>query len=673
VPSTSPCLSDDEATRFLSCRLTAEESERARAHLLNGCASCQQAVVAASRRLPEGSGPTVTRHPGDSAPDLDVSRLAPGTEVGRYRLVRFIGGGGGGQVYEAYDPQLARAVALKLIRAERAAQPHLVGEARALARLSHPNVVNVYDAGIHEGRAYVVMELVEGVSLARWLEEVPRSWREVADRFIDVGQGLAAAHAAGLVHRDVKPGNVIVGIGGRARIADFGLAEPSGHAARAGQVSGTPAYMAPEQFVGEPADARSDQFSFCVAFYWSLFGQHPFRQTSVEGATILSVVREVMAGQIRPAPHGKAVPAWLERTLARGLASDPEQRHPSMAALLEELDRGLRAPERDGARVRRGRMLALGLGAVTLLGLGLGIGAHGRSRRMVVAQRCGDGRVRAPVEECDDGNRNDTDHCSSQCLRCEDGDARFIWAQNGRCYSRHDRPLPWRQAAAVCNALGAHLVSLNVWAEMREVSTRLLADRRDSYWIGLADRWGNGEYRWESGEPQNLLLRWSVEPPAEGQCVSFDAAGVITGPLKPMRAEPCEEARAFICEKEEWRTWPANGHAYRQVGMVQTFEQATAACNRTGGHLITIADGDENAFVGAQFLGTLWLGGVKSKKTASFQWITGEAFDFEFFSPGDPDLNIIPDCLVMGEDRKWYDRACDGAKGGPYAAVCEVE
>jgi len=668
VPAPGECLSEDEAARFLACRLTAEESARARAHLMTGCASCQQAVVAAARGLPGGSGPSITRHLGEGAA-AEEARLAAGTVVGRYQITRFIGGGGGGQVYEAFDPQLARAVALKLIRAERAEQPHLVGEARALARLSHPNVVNVYDAGIHEGRAYVVMELVEGVSLERWLEEAPRSWREIVERFLDAGQGLAAAHAAGLVHRDVKPANVILGVGGRARIADFGLAEPSGHTPRAGQISGTPAYMAPEQFVGEPADARSDQFSFCVAFYWALFGQHPFRQTSVEGADLLTVAREVMTGQIRPAPRAKGVPAWLERALARGLASDPGQRHPSMAALLEELGRGLAAPPRGRGR---GWMVAAVAG-LTLVGLGLGLGVAGHGRRAAQAGRCGDGKRRAPVEECDDGNRRDGDGCSSQCLRCEDGDAHFVWAQSGRCYSRHDRPLPWDQAAAACNAIGAHLVSFNAWAEMREVSTRLLPDRRDSYWVGLSDMWGSGEYRWNSGEPQNLLLRWSAEPPPPGRCVAIDAAGSITADLKPMHAQPCPEPRGFLCEKEEWRISPANAHAYRQVGMVQTFDEATAACARAGAHLVTIADGDENAFVGGQFLGTLWLGGIKKQKTGYFQWVTGEPFDFEFFAPGDPDLNTIPDCLVMGDDRKWYDRACNGAKGGPYAAICEVE
>jgi cysteine-rich repeat protein len=671
--STSPdCLSGDQVGRFLECRLTADESARARAHLSTGCPTCQQAVVAASRSLPGGSGPDVTRHPAEgSLPQHEqAARLPPGTAVARYRVVRYIGGGGGGQVYEALDPHLGRAVALKMVRAEVAEGAQVVDEARALAKLSHPNVVNVHDAGIFEGRAFVVMELVEGLSLARWLEQAPRDWREIARRFIDAGKGLAAAHAAGLVHRDVKPANVIVGLDGRARMADFGLAQPSGHTPRAGQTAGTPAYMAPEQLVGEPADARSDQFSFCVAFYWALYGQHPYQQASVQGATLLAVAREVIAGRIRRPPPGRSVPAWLEKAVARGLSADPEARHPSMVAVLDEIDRGLRAPA--PGRLRR-RVLAGVLMAVALVGVGMTAGVSGRMRRSAAAHRCGDGQRWSPVEECDDGNRSQGDGCSNQCLRCDAGDARFVWAQTGRCYSRHDAPLPWREAAATCSALGAHLVSLNAWAEMREVSTQLLGGRREVYWTGLSDAWAIGEYRWNSGEPQNLLLRWWADQPPAGRCVSFDAAGSVNAALKPMRAEPCDEARPFVCEKEEWRTSPVNGHAYRHVGMVQTFDEATAACARAGGHLLTIADGDENAFTGGQFLGTLWLSAIKRKKAGYFEWTTGEPFDFEYFAPGDPDLNLIPDCVVMGEDRKWYDRACDGTKGGPYGAVCEVE
>ena len=670
--TSSDCLSGDQVGRFLECRLTAEESARASAHLSTGCAACQQAVVAASRSLPGGSGPSITRHPADrSMPALELAapRLTPGTEVARYRVVRFIGGGGGGQVYEAFDPQLGRPVALKMIRAEVSEGAQVVGEARALAKLSHPNVVNVHDAGIFERRAFVVMELVEGLSLERWLELAPRGWRQIAERFLDAGKGLAAAHAAGLVHRDVKPANVIVGVDGRARMADFGLAEPSGHTPRAGQTAGTPAYMAPEQLVGEPADARSDQFSFCVAFYWALFGQHPYRQTSVEGATLLTVAREVMAGRIRPRPPGRAVPVWLERAVARGLEADPAQRYPSMPALLEEIGRGLQAP----APGRHRRVLAGAVIGAALVGLGMTAGLSGRGRHPAIARRCGDGVVRAPVEECDDGNRSEGDGCSSQCLRCQAGDARFVWTQSGRCYTRHDQPLPWRAAAAACSALGAHLVSLNAWAEMREVSGHLMAGRHGAYWTGLSDTWGSGEYRWNSGEPQNLLLRWWSEQPPPGRCVSFDAAGSITAEIKPMQTESCDEARPFVCEKEEWRVSPVNGHAYRHVGMVQTFDEATAACAQAGGHLLTIADGDENAFTGGQFQGTLWLGAMKRKKAGYFEWTTGEPFDFEYFAPGDPDLNLIPDCLVMGDDRKWYDRACDGAKGGPYGAVCEVD
>jgi cysteine-rich repeat protein len=672
--ATPDCLTADQLARFLECRLTPDENERVRGHLATGCNGCQRAVIEVSRSLPEGSGPAVTRHPADQSSDdlRSLTPLAADTEIGRYRIQRFIGGGGGGQVYEAFDPQLGRAVALKLLRGSAGQGTHLVGEASALARLSHPNVVNVHDAGIHRERAYVVMELVEGISLARWLELAPRGWRDVVDRFADAARGLAAAHAAGLVHRDFKPDNVIVGIDGRARVADFGLALPSGHApaTTAGRVVGTPAYMAPEQFVGERADARTDQFSFCIAFYWALYGQHPFHQQSVPGATVLSVAREVIAGKVRRPPAHARVPRWLERVIARGLSTDPSARWESMEALLAALKGGLES----GVPRRRARGLAAALAALVLLGAGAWRFLPARwHRRAVVTHQCGDGKRQAPVEECDDGNRSDGDDCSSQCLRCDEGDARFTWARSGRCYSRHDRPLPWGEADAACRALGAHLASINAWAEMKEVSTRLLAGRTGTYWTGLSDMWGSGEYRWSSGEPQNLLIRWSAQPPQPSQCVSMDAAGDVTAPLKPLVAEECEQARGFLCEKEEWRVSPVSGHAYRHVGLVQTLDGAIEACRRAGGHLVTVADGEENAFVGSQFMGTVWLGAMKKQKVGYFEWITGEPFAFESFAPGDPDLALIPDCLVLGEDRKWYDRACDGSRGGPYGAICEIE
>lgn len=674
------CLTADEIVRFLQCRLTDGESTRARAHLSGGCSTCQRALVDASRDVASPGDPSITRHPADESPDAPgllkgPPALPPGTEIARYRIVRYLGGGGGGQVYEAVDPHLGRSVALKLIRGTAVEGPQLVGEARALAKLSHPNVVNVHDAGIDQGRAFVVMELVEGISLARWLEQAPRSWREVVARFIDAARGLAAAHAAGLVHRDFKPDNVIVGVDGRTRVADFGLAHPSDHAPATGAgqvVAGTPAYMAPEQFVGERADARSDQFSFCIAFYWALYGQHPYRQQSIPGATLLSVAREVIGGQVRRPPAHSQVPVWLARLLGRGLSSDPAARFDSMAQLIDELARGLADPTEDRRRSRRRAMAAAGA-AVVVLGA-LTIWLPGRwQRRAVAAHVCGDGTVQAPVEECDDGNHANGDGCSSRCLRCDAGDARFVWAQSGRCYSRHDQALPWHQADAACRAVGAHLASLNAWAEMRQVHTTLLAGRGGHYWTGLSDMWGSGEYRWSSGEPQNLLLRWSAQPPPSSQCVSIDAAGDISAERKPLHAEPCHEPRGFLCEKEEWRTSPANGHAYRHAGLLPTLDAAVAACKRAGGHLVSIADGDENAFVGSQFLGTLWLGAVKRHRTGWFEWLTGEPFAFEFFAPGDPDLNVVPDCLVLGEDRKWYDRPCDGSRGGPYGAVCEVE
>jgi serine/threonine protein kinase len=199
-----------------------------------------------------------------------------------------IGAGGMGVVYAAYDPELDRRVALKLLRPDRfgsdADRLRLLREAQALARLADPHVVSVYDTGTFGDRVFVAVELVEGETLRQWLgglRAAPRSWREVLARFLPAGRGLAAAHAAGLVHRDFKPENVLLGRDGRVRVADFGLAEaapePGGKLAALpaewGLVLGTPAYMAPEQLRGIAVDARSDQFSFCVALFEALYGR----------------------------------------------------------------------------------------------------------------------------------------------------------------------------------------------------------------------------------------------------------------------------------------------------------------------------------------------------------------------------------------------------------------
>jgi serine/threonine protein kinase len=289
---------------------------------------------------------------------FDVPATPP--RVGRYALLRCIGRGGMGIVYAARDVELGREVAIKLLRPELSGPSddrRLTAEAQALARLSHPNVIAIFDVGTYEGQRFIAMEYVPGQDLRRWLD-APRHLEDLLRVFVGAGRGLHAAHAVGLVHRDFKPDNVLVGDDGRPRVLDFGLARPpdapgslGGRPAlpavvdpRAtmltvdGQVVGTPAYMAPEQHLGEPADARSDQFAFGVSLYHAVYGVRPFAGEDPQ-ALALSIVR----GRVRPATPRYPVPEWLDRLLARTLAVDAAQRFASMAALLEVIEHQLQA------------------------------------------------------------------------------------------------------------------------------------------------------------------------------------------------------------------------------------------------------------------------------------------------------------------------------------------
>ncbi len=297
--------------------------------------------------------------------------------VGRYVIRGRVGVGGMGVVYAADDAALGRRVAIKLLHgagSEGQARGRILREAQALARLSHPNVVQIYEVGEVGRQVFVAMEFIEGLTLAQWQIQQPRSWRELLDVYLQAGRGLAAAHAVGLVHRDFKPENVLVGADERVRVLDFGLARTDGEGAPAelrpagdallqpitatGAMLGTALYMSPEQWQAGPVDPRSDQFSFCVALHAALFGVHPFA-----AATAQELRARVLAGVVAAAPG--RVPGRLRRALLRGLRVDPGQRFPDMPALLGELE-----------RVRRGRPLAwLGLG---VLALGVGAALGGR-------------------------------------------------------------------------------------------------------------------------------------------------------------------------------------------------------------------------------------------------------------------------------------------------------
>lgn len=274
----------------------------------------------------------------------------PPRNLGRYSIDHVLGTGSMGIVLAARDPELDRAVALKLMhRGEADAQRRLLREAQAMARLRHPNVVTVHDVGECDGRVFVAMELIAGITLRAWLRQTPRRWREVIELFLDAGRGLIAAHAAGIVHRDFKPDNVLVGDDGGVRVADFGLASTESDG-RSGAFSGTPAYMAPEQHDGASIGPAADQYAFAASLWEALSGTRPF----------LGGSRDALAAAKRAnclEPTTGAAPRWAFALLRRALSPAPADRFPSMAALVSALERGLH---------RRRRAVAAGVAVVAL-------------------------------------------------------------------------------------------------------------------------------------------------------------------------------------------------------------------------------------------------------------------------------------------------------------------
>ncbi len=357
------CPEDELLAGFVDRTLSVAEQEQVERHI-DGCASCR-GLVAELMRADHSEGAEES-----DAGLLDTLAspfqtgtllLAQGEKVGRFIVLDRLGVGGMGVVYAAHDPQLDRKVALKLLRADVAqgapgdeARQRLLREAKAMARLDHPNVIGVHDTGTFGDEIFVAVEFVDGVTLRGWREQKPRSWREVLATYLQAGRGLAAAHAAGLVHRDFKPENALIGKDGRVRVTDFGLVRAAGNLwpsltpapvpvganlpleaalTRANAILGTPAYMAPEQLEGKGADERSDQFSFSVSLFEALYGTRPY-----PGKTLEEVRRQVKRG--KPAfPVTSKVPFRVRRVLAKGLSPSPFDRHSSMETMLTELHR----------------------------------------------------------------------------------------------------------------------------------------------------------------------------------------------------------------------------------------------------------------------------------------------------------------------------------------------
>ncbi len=315
------------------------------------------------------------------------AELSVGEQIGRFVVLSKLGEGGMAVVHAAYDAELDRKVAIKVLRSDSQGerqslgQARLLREAQAMARLSHPNIVHVYEVGKVGKDVFIAMEFIQGKTLRVWLQARP-GWREVVQVLSQAGEGLAAAHAAGIVHRDFKPDNVLVGDDGRVRVLDFGLARPGGAAegprvavrsarsieleqslgdlalTQVGTYVGTPAYMSPEQQLVRTADARSDQFSFCIALYEGLFGVRPFA-----GDTHAEVRDNVLHGRVSAPPVIADVPEKLRQAVLRGLSLDPAARFPAMPDLLAAL--------RHDPSERRRRLVvvgAVGLGLALLAG-----------------------------------------------------------------------------------------------------------------------------------------------------------------------------------------------------------------------------------------------------------------------------------------------------------------
>ena len=361
-----------------------EETARATASTLRPPAADRDTAVAVA------SGP---------APKAGLPR---GTSLGRFIVIDPLGEGAMGEVFLAYDPDLHRRVAVKVLKAGLsahggAAVQRMLREARAMAKVSHPNVITVFEVDqMTWGRSFIAMEYVEGGTLRDWSREA-RDWRAVVEVYAAAGAGLAAAHAQGLVHRDFKPDNVLIGRDGRVRVTDFGLvgavdddvttsdaavltSSSSGSRTeelgptdatliRTGSLLGTPAYMAPEE--AKHLDARSDQFSFCVALYEALFGERPFA-----GDTLAELRSNVCDGRRRALPSETDVPRWLTEAVERGLALDPGDRWPDMPTLL-------RALQRDAGRT--GRRVAYAVAALGVVGTALGFAIGGNE---AAAPRC---------------------------------------------------------------------------------------------------------------------------------------------------------------------------------------------------------------------------------------------------------------------------------------------
>ncbi len=669
------CLTEDTVLVLVQGGVPPETRGAIDEHLAN-CADCRAVVAEALRFFFPGPVDAVA---GRQPQDLEV-----GARVSRYVIKRRIGMGGVGVVYEAHDPELDRSVALKIVGLHGSS----ASEAQAMARLSHPNVVHVYDTGTIDGQMFIAMELVAGATLADWLEQEPRRWPAIVDVFARAAEGLGAAHRAGIIHGDFKPENVLMGDDGRVLVGDFGLARRTSSpddTAAATTVSGTPLYMAPEQLRLGRSDERSDQYSFCVAIFSALYWVHPFAAEGQRGRTLLGLASRQKVGTLRKPPPETDVPSAFLPILQRGLADSPVDRFSSMDELGKALRSATAGPPRRPGRRTIGLLVA-GAASVTAAVLWLavpgGVCGNGTIERGEECDdgnvsdgdacltscrwaKCGDGKLRLPVEQCDDGNLVDGDGCSRSCSTCRGGDASMYLPATGDCYYRFDRPETWDAARQICATLDGDLISYNHVAEVPGVLAGLSLPVGSRFWIGMA-RNGDGGALSPVRGTKPILPPWAGnEPAASGDCafqeVSTNASSVGVA--------PCEQRQKFLCERFRWSFLHADNHAYSLFSVASNWFTANAACSSRGGHLATIGDAAEQSFLEGLIPIAAWIGAKRRITGDPVQWITGEPFGF---SKAPPKLDLASGkglCLLLRGDKFWEINPCEAK----YPYVCEVE
>ena len=378
---------DHEIALLVAGELPPAAAAALRRHV-EGCSSCRQVLANLGRDAP--SAEASTAH-GATAPAILRAALEPppGTRFDHFVVERTLGRGGMGVVLAARDETLDRVVAIKIVRPQlfrsrphRDATARLLREARAMARISHPNVITIHAVGTVDDNVYLAMEYIEGGTLRDWADD-KRGWSAITSVYVAAGRGLAAAHAAGLVHRDFKPGNVLVDRDDRVYVTDFGLVYEGDESSsdtgssstggrvessltRTGEVLGTPRYMAPEQFKRGKVDQRTDQFSYCVSLWEALVGTPPFGI-----GEYADLEARVCAGEILAPPSSAQVPSRVLRALRRGMSPNASERWPNMEMLLGELEAAL------AARRRWRWLLVGGLALAGVLGAGYRAGAWG--------------------------------------------------------------------------------------------------------------------------------------------------------------------------------------------------------------------------------------------------------------------------------------------------------